>query len=277
LRRLASVFDDAAPNRLAIRSQKQSGEDHAEAVHLIDEPARTAVVGKRGGNLELKLVEGVTRLGGIVVRVNALDAVREVLRRGLHEVALAQVAADGEQLLPRLGVAERRQHRHAVAEGLVKGAHFEKIDVEEVGAHGVEQAVTEFVRDHVGARAGKERLAAHCLVEKRKACTVIEGIEILAGVLAQRQLLAVALPARMRAGDAFPGFDCRQRRLAALPEQELRRVGVELALLARAGEREPGFRRRPVRPRALFPHGWRGGSGLRIVGIEVDRHGDSSS
>src|SRR3954468_9000903 len=72
------------------------GEDHAEAVRLVDQLPWPTIVGQRCWKLELERIERVPWFGSIVIGNELLDSVREILSRGLHEVAFSQVRRHGQ-------------------------------------------------------------------------------------------------------------------------------------------------------------------------------------
>src|SRR6185503_8199377 len=129
------------------------------------------------------------------------------------------------------------------------------------------------VGDHVCARAGEGGLAARRELEEGEALTIVVGIEVLAMVGLQIELLGIgrAGPVLDRSVDPFPHAQGGQGCFAALPEQELRSARAEHPVGGRRWEREPGARGGSVASCRLLAHG-NGALSERIVWDVVDRH-----
>ena len=200
------------------------------------------------------------------------DPIRQVFRRGLHEVLLTQVLPNR---LPGEPVSQGGQERHAVAEGLVEGVGFRKVAAPQIGSRLVEEGVAGLVRHHVCARPGVGCLIARGVLEEAQVLAVVVGIQIRAFIgqeiqpppgVRSRPLLDL-LPAQI-----LVGLHRRERRLSGLPEEEVRRTRVVGRSRWPSDVGKPSHPGRAVGTGHLAPHR-RSVPGERIVGDEVDGHG----
>jgi len=246
LRRRRKEVDQQVP--------EATGKNHAEAVHLVDQFARTTIEGQSLGKLKLVGVERPAGCGRIVGRLEPANPFREIFSRAFHEVLLTQVRGNREQFLPGFQVAKCREDCDAVAKGLVKRSNLEKVHRKEVRPYGVEQSVADLMGDNVGAGTGKESRIPERLVKERETGAIIERVHILPIIVEKRELASIALPFSVWTRGRFPCLERGQGSVPALPKQELRRSGRGGPFGRRTKERETRSRRWPVGALGLRTH-----------------------
>ncbi len=121
--------------------------------------------------------------------------------------------------------------------------------------------MADLVGNDVRAGARKIGLSTRNRSEERKARAVVEGVHVIASVLAEREILPVSLPHLVRlAARGFPRFDSGDRSFSALPKQELRRAGLVDSLCHRTREGVAGRGTSAVGSRCLIAAGGRSGT-----------------
>ena len=261
-----------ARENVADRVVEAAGEDAAEAVRLRGEGRGRAGRRQIHRDLPLQRVQGPAgerlRIVGPVLQADALG---HVLRQALEEVRATQLPTALQKGQAGRQIEEADEQRHAVGEGLVKGGRLRVDAFPQLGAHRVEERMPDLVRDGIGAR-GRKRLPGGGLPAKeRHRGAVVVGVESAPGVVLQGQHALAVVPRRRRRPERGPGFQCRERGFAALPEAELDAVELIDGLRHRRGVAEAHRRLPGIGPRRLLPRR-QDVHGQRIVRDEADRH-----
>src|SRR5260370_3268776 len=104
---------------------KRAAKHLPKGMTFIDELTWRAIRRQRGGNLKLKVIQGVAWRRRVRVRTIRLQhAVRQVLGGGLNEVGGPQIRRNGQQSLTGFLATKRRQQRHTSRKGFMEGSRF---------------------------------------------------------------------------------------------------------------------------------------------------------